>query len=62
MFGVGMLLNNLHARRHELSASAADAQQRQDELAALEAIYGDDCIVSEDAASCQVCSGARCVL
>lgn len=34
--------------------SAEDKQSRKDELAALEAIYGDDCIVSTDLVSCQV--------
>lgn len=38
----------------DLSACVAAQQQRKDELEALEAIYGEDCIVSADFTSCQV--------
>ena len=33
---------------------AADKQQQADELAALESIFGDDCLISSDLTTCQV--------
>ena len=33
---------------------AADKQQQQDELSALEAIYGGDCVIAADHTTCQV--------
>lgn len=36
---------------------AADKQQQRDELSALEAIYGDDCVIGPDLTTCQVSAG-----
>jgi len=38
----------------QITPFAADKQQQQDELSALEAIYGGDCVIAADQTSCQV--------